>query len=284
MNTRREAHTDAMLRHLGAAYYDSLHGRASKTDVARAVRSLEDGLDQQPGQQPGTARRRRHTAPGHGTWRHRVRDVMTTSVITVDRITPFKEIATLLADHKISAVPVLSMGRKVAGVVSEADLLRMEEPAARSYRLGNPRRQHWWKSDAHLGYTAARLMTAPAITIHPDATIPAAARLLNDHHIRRLPVVDPSGALIGIVSRSDLLRVFLRPDAEIADEAHQMIAPILGDLPEVTVRVRSGIVTVAGQSERPDLIPVALGLIADIDGVVTVLDKISPLAPAAASG
>jgi len=63
-----------------------------------------------------------------------------------------------------------------------------------------------------------------------------------------------------------------------------MIAPILGDLPEVTVRVRSGIVTVAGQSERPDLIPVALGLIADIDGVVTVLDKISPLAPAAASG
>jgi CBS-domain-containing membrane protein len=158
----------------------------------------------------------------------------------------------------------------------------MEEPAARSYRLGNPRRQHWWKSDAHLGYTAAKLMTAPAITIHPDATIPAAARLLNDHHIRRLPVVDPSGALIGIVSRSDLLKVFLRPDAEIADEARQMITPLLGDPPEVTVRVQSGIVTVAGQTGRPDLIPVALGLIADIDGVVTVLDKISPLAPAAA--
>ena len=272
-----------MLRHLGAAYYDSLHGRASKTDVARALRSVEDGLDEQPGQHPGTARRRQHhTVPGHGTWRHRVRDVMTTSVITVDRITPFKEIATLLADHKISGVPVLSMGRKVAGVVSEADLLRMEEPAARSYRLGNPRRLHWWNSDAHLGYTAAKLMTAPAITIHPDATIPAAARLLNDHHIRRLPVVDPSGALIGIVSRSDLLRVFLRPDAEIADEARQMITPLLGDSPEVTVRVRSGIVTVAGQTERLDLIPVALGLIADIDGVVTVLDKISPLAPAAA--
>jgi len=282
MNTRREAHTDAMLRHLGAAYYDSLHGRASKTDVARALRSLEDGLDKQPGQQPRTAGRQHHTVPGHGTWRHRVRDVMTTSVITIDRITPFKEIATLLADHKISGVPVLSMGRKVAGVVSEADLLRMEEPAARSYRLGAPRRQHWWKSDAHLGYTAAKLMTAPAITIHPDATIPAAARLLNDHHIRRLPVVDPSGTLIGIVSRSDLLKVFLRPDAEIADEARQMITSLLGDPAEVTVRVRSGIVTVAGQTERADLVPVALGLIADIDGVVTVLDKISPLAPAAA--
>jgi CBS domain-containing protein len=201
-------------------------------------------------------------------------------VITVDRITPFKEIVALMADHKISAVPVLSMGRKVAGIVSEADLLRMEEPAARPYRLGSPRRQRWWSRESHLGYTAAKLMTSPAITIHPDATIPAAARLLNDHHIRRLPVVDPSGTLIGIVSRRDLLSVFLRPDDEIAEEARQVIAPLLGGPPQVTVRVRSGIVTVAGPPEHPDLVPVALGLIADIDGVVTVLDKISPPAPA----
>jgi CBS domain-containing protein len=282
MNTRRDAHTDAMLRHLGAAYYDSLHGRASRADVARALRSLEDGLDERP----GTARRPRphHTSPGHGPWRHRVRDVMTTSVITVDRITPFKEIAALLAEHKISAVPVLSMGRKVTGVVSEADLLRMEEPAGRPYRLGHPGRQHWWSREGHLGYTAAKLMTAPAITIHPDATIPAAARLLNDHHIRRLPVVDPSGTLIGIVSRRDLLSVFLRPDSEIAEEARQVVAPLLGGPPEVTVRVRSGIVTLSGQPGRRDLVPMALGLIADIDGVVTVLNKISMPAPAGASG
>jgi CBS domain-containing protein len=282
MNTRRDAHTDAMLRHLGAAYYDSLHGRASRADVARALRSLEDGLDEQP----GTARRPRlhRTAPGHGPWRHRVRDVMTTSVITVDRVTPFKEIAALLAEHKVSAVPVLSMGRKVAGVVSEADLLRMEEPAGRPYRLGHPGRQHWWSRESHLGYTAAKLMTAPAITIHPEATIPAAARLLNDHHIRRLPVVDPSGTLIGIVSRRDLLSVFLRPDSEIAEEARQVVAPLLGGPPQVTVRVRSGIVTLSGQPERRDLVPMALGLIADIDGVVTVLNKISLPTPADASG
>jgi CBS domain-containing protein len=282
MNTRRDGQTDVMLRHLGAAYYDSLHGRASRADVARAVRSVEDVLEERPIEHPGTTRRPRphHTAPGHGPWRHRVRDVMTTSVITVDRITPFKEIVALMADHKISAVPVLSMGRKVAGIVSEADLLRMEEPAARPYRLGSPRRQRWWSRESHLGYTAAKLMTSPAITIHPDATIPAAARLLNDHHIRRLPVVDPGGTLIGIVSRRDLLSVFLRPDDEIAEEARQVIAPLLGGPPQVTVRVRSGIVTVAGPPEHPDLVPVALGLIADIDGVVTVLDKISPLAPA----
>jgi CBS domain-containing protein len=199
---------------------------------------------------------------------------MTASVVTVDRITPFKEIAGLLAQHKISAVPVLAMGRRVVGVVSEADLLHMQGPEARAYRLGSPRR-HWWARSSHLGYTAGQLMSSPAITIHPDATIPAAARLMNDHHIRRLPVVDPAGTLIGIVSRRDLLSVFLRPDAEIADEARQVINPLLGGPPGVTVGVRSGIVTLAGHPERSDLVPVAVGLIADIDGVVAVVDKVS---------
>jgi len=274
MPTRREVSNDAMLRHLGAAYYDSLHGRASKADVARAVHSYEDGLGEQPGQHPTPVRRHpHHSGHGHGPWPHRVRDVMTTSVITVDRITPFKEIAELLAQHKISAVPVLAMGRKVVGVVSEADLLRMQGPAARPYRLGNPHHR-WWGHEAHLGYTAGKLMTAPPITIHPDATIPAAARLLNDHHVRRLPVVDPDGVLIGIVSRSDLLSVFLRPDADIADEAREVAKPLLGGPPDVTVAVRSGIVTLAGHAERADLVPVAVGLIADIDGVVAVNDKI----------
>jgi len=293
MNTRRDDHLDAMLRHVGAAYYDSLHGRATKADVARAVHSYEDGLGAQPGQHPDRVTRpaRRHTAAAwqqprrarldHGPWPHRVRDVMTTSVITVDRITPFKEIAGLLAQHQISAVPVLAMGRRVVGVVSEADLLRMQGPAARPYRLGTPR-HHWWARGGHLGYTAGQLMTAPAITIHPDATIPAAARLLNDHHVRRLPVVDPSGVLIGIVSRRDLLSVFLRPDAEIEDEAREAIKPLLGGPPDVTVSVRAGIATLAGHPDRHDLAPVAVGLIADIDGVVAVTDRIG--LPLAASG
>src|SRR5215475_507467 len=91
------------------------------------------------------------------------------------------------------------------------------------------------------------------------------------------------GTLIGIVSRRDLLSVFLRPDAEIAEEARQVAAPLLGGPPQVTVRVRSGIVTLSGQPERRGLVPVALGLVADIDGVVTVLDKISLPAPAGAN-
>jgi CBS domain-containing protein len=290
MNTRRDDHLDAMLRHVGAAYYDSLRGRATKADVARAVHSYEDGLDEQPGEHAARGARPHHATAwqqprrarlDHGPWPHRVRDVMATSVITVDRITPFKEIAGLLAHHKISAVPVLAMGRRVVGVVSEADLLRMQGPDARPYRLGAPRHR-WWAPSRHLGYTADKLMTAPAITIHPDATIPAAARLMNDHHIRRLPVVDPSGVLIGIVSRRDLLSVFLRPDADIADEAREAIKPLLGGEPDVTVHVRSGIATLTGHPERDDLVPVAVGLVADIDGVVAVTDRIGD--PLAASG
>ncbi len=127
--TRRDEHTNAVLRHLGAAYYESQHGRASSADVARAL----DAVEEDNGNQPVTAPAGRgHLADkdplGHQVrWRQRVRDVMTTKVITVDRITPYKEIAALLAKHKISAVPVLMLGRHVAGVVSEADLLAAQQ-------------------------------------------------------------------------------------------------------------------------------------------------------------
>ena len=135
--TRDDTHTDAMLRHLGAAYYESLHGRASAADVARARAAIEERLAEEPGAtgQPvaghrpgGQARRLPHH---HGRFHSTVRDVMTTDVVTVDRITPYKEIARLLAGHRISAVPVLVMGRHVAGVVSEDDLLTARDTAAR---------------------------------------------------------------------------------------------------------------------------------------------------------
>ena len=295
--TRRDVHMDATLRHLGAAYYESLHGRASAADVSRALDSVEENAGDHAGDRPaGSQGGNDGKAPGgqpsehtgrnqhYGRWHHRVRDVMTTPVITVDRITPYKEIVTMLAKHKISAVPVLVLGRHVAGMVSEADLLAVEDKHERAVRLSMesgglhlPRRQakHW-------GRTAAELMTSPAITIHPDATLPATARLMNSHHLKRLPVVNPDGTLIGIVSRCDLLSVFLRPDAEIAREVRELLSQILLiDPAPITVRVRNGIVTLTGQPSTPDereLIPVAIRLTWDIDGVVDVVNKIGPAA------
>ena len=213
---------------------------------------------------------------------------MTTSVVTVDRMTPCKEITALMAEHKISAVPVLTSGRHVAGVVSEADLLRvLEKHAEQVPQLESDGRLPRHGGDKkHLDLTAGELMTSPAVTIHPDATLPAAARLINSCHVKRLPVVDSGtvfgggvgGNLIGIVSRCDLLSVFLRPDEDIAWEVRQMLTEILlADPARVTVQVRNGIVTMAGQvgsAEQHDLIRIAVRLTWNIDGVVDVVNKL----------
>jgi CBS domain-containing protein len=272
---RRDAHLDAMLRHLGAAYYDSLHGKAAPADVARALDSVagqmgEGPIGQRAGAGPGGAPAGRER---HGRWHSRVQDVMTVSVVTVDRITPYKEIARRLAEHKVGGVPVLTMGRHVAGVVSEGDLLaaRDANPAAGRRRLGWPRRQR------HHATVAEDLMTSPAITIRPDATIAAAARAMNAHHVRFLPVVDSVGRLLGIVGRRDLLTVFLRPDADIARQVRQIFDDLLpGGAAGIQVGVRNGVVTLTGQTElaaEDDLIAIAVRLAWDVEGVVDVVDK-----------
>jgi CBS domain-containing protein len=286
--SRNDAHLDAMLRHLGAAYYDSLHGRAAQADVARAVDSVASQLgEESPKHSAAASAAAGQHGPGskhhqhHGRWHSRVRDVMTTSVVTVDRITPYKEIARLLTEHRISGMPVLTMGRHVAGVVSEADLL-----AARARNTGG--RWHWLTGrKEHQGLVASQLMTAPAVTIHPDASLTAAAGLLSAHHLRRLPVVDPDGTLLGIISRRDVLSVFLRPDADIAHQVREVLTEVLPGGPTgIEAAVRGGVVTLTGALELAadgDLVQVAVRLIRDVDGVVDVIDKTGPAAIAVAS-
>jgi CBS domain-containing protein len=254
--------------------------------VARARAAVEEQLAEQPElASPFDGKKRGGTPPNlahhHGRWHSTVRDVMTTEVVTVDRITPYKEIARLLAEHKISAVPVLTIGRHVAGVVSEADLLAAEDQDARKARTGKVDHLPWPRAQAkqHPPLSAEQLMTSPAVTIHPDAPIPRAASLMHARHVKRLPVVDPDGKLLGIVSRRDLLTVFLRSDAQIAAEVRELLTEILfADPASVSVRVNNGVVVLTGQpsvAERHDLIPVAIRLIWDIDGVVDVVDKLS---------
>jgi CBS domain-containing protein len=285
---RTDVHLEGMLRHLGAAYYESLHGRATRADVIRALDTVEEQLNEQH-----TARtaRDRHPAGEHPAdhdgaglshprgWSRRVSDVMTTSVVTVDRITPYKEIARLLTEHRVSGLPVLKMGREVIGVVTEADLLAAEEEVHR--RLHAAARRSWWpRRQQHLALTAGELMTAPAITIGPHATVPAAARLMTTHHVRRLPVVDEKGRLAGIVSRRDLLSAFLRPDEDIAAEVRRLLHEVLlAEQGEAEVAVRNGVVTLTGTLDpktgpHGDLIPVTVQLMWDVDGVVDIIDRL----------
>lgn len=286
--TRTDVNLDAMLRHLGAAYYESLHGRATRSDVARALEGVEEHLDEHsPQAGPASAPKRARRAQPAGEvrrrrWARRVGDVMTTAVVAVDRITPYQEIDRLLAAHRISGVPVLKMGREVVGVVSEADLLAAEDETSRQARMrssvGQRRLLH---SKPPSGLTAGTLMTSPAVTTGPETTIPAAARLMNTHHIRRLPVVDDEGKLIGIVSRRDLLSVFLRPDPDIIGDVWQVLDEVTGTDPkDVVVTVHHGVVTLTGSmhpgpQERHELIPLAVRLIWDIDGVVDVVNRLT---------
>jgi len=287
MMTRADIYLDAMLRHLGAAYYESLHGRATRSDVARALDTVEEHLDEQsphtaPAKVPARSQPGRHgDEPRHRRWARKVSDVMTTSVVTVDRITPYQEIDRLLAQHRISGMPVLKMGREVAGVVTEADLLAAEDETSRRARMDSSiGRRRLLHKQPQGSLTAGTLMTSPAITIGPDATIPAAARLMNTHHIRRLPVVDEDGKLIGVVSRRDLLSVFLRADADISHDVRQVLDEVpLEDPREIAVTVRHGVVTLAGAmrpepGEGHDLIPLVLRLVWDIDGVVDVVTRL----------
>jgi CBS domain-containing protein len=293
---RTDTHLEGMLRHLGAAYYDSLQGRASQADVTRAVNTLAEHLNERT-QLPASgaaataeqsARWRRTGRDGLHGWSRRVGDVMATSVVTVDRATPYKEIARLLAEHRISGMPVLKMGREVAGVVTEADLLAAESKTARQMhsagRLGflpGARR--------HPAFTAGELMTAPAVTVGPNVTVHAVGRLMSTRHVRLMPVVDEHNALIGVVSRRDLLAVFLRPDEDIAADVRQVLDEILHAGPgEADVAVRDGIVTVTGTLDpktgtHGDLIPVAIRLLWDVDGVVDIIDHLGqpqPFTPA----
>jgi CBS-domain-containing membrane protein len=207
------------------------------------------------------------------TKRRTVGDLMTHAVHRVHPDTPFKEIAKLLADHDITAAPVVDADDRPLGVVSEADLLRREaaQPDS-SGLLALLDDEPPWPGPARSATTAAELMTAPAVVARPEWTVVQAARVMDAHRIKRLPVVDDTGVLVGIVSRADLLQVFLRRDHLIREEiSGDLLERTLGISPdEVGVDVTDGRVTLHGTVERRSLVPVVMRLCEGVDGVVEV--------------
>jgi CBS domain-containing protein len=140
-----------------------------------------------------------------------ISDVMTAPVVTVNRLTPDKEIARLLTRHQISGLPVVHTDQRVVGVISEADLVAVRDKTAWRARAGAAARRQWHGLQGHAVILAGELMTAPAVTIHPDETVLTAARVMTAYGISRLPVVSKDGTLIGIVSQGDLLRALAGP-------------------------------------------------------------------------
>jgi CBS-domain-containing membrane protein len=212
----------------------------------------------------------------------KVRDVMTTAVVTVTNSASFKEIVGLIDTHGVSALPVVDPERHLLGIVSEADLLLKEEYEPETDTEGRYlfelRRRKIERKKA-TGLVAAQLMTTPAVTVGPDATLREAARLLHQRKVKRLPVIDEERGVIGIISRADLLKVFLRPDQEIFEEVtHKVLSGLLWLEPgTIKVQVRDGVVLLEGVIEPRSMIPVLVALVQGVDGVVGVNTRLDYL-------
>ncbi|MCX4799095.1 CBS domain-containing protein [Streptomyces sp. NBC_01242] len=203
--------------------------------------------------------------------RYTVDDVMTKNVIAITRDTEFKEIVACMKRWKVTAVPVIEGEGHVVGVVSEADLLPKEE--FHGHRMGLIEQMYRPGDTTKAGAVRAEeLMTSPAITVNPDVPLPQAARLMADQRVKRLPVVDADGNLKGIVSRADLLKIFLRPDDDLAAEIRHEVVDRLFPAPHqnVKVSVTRGVATLTGRIHDATLIPVAARLAQSVEGVVNV--------------
>jgi CBS domain-containing protein len=216
---------------------------------------------------------------------------MTSEVISVGEGATYRQIVALLSEHRISAVPVVDDKRRVLGVVSEADLTRRMIQAADGAEHPTPPRTYRpreaaWSTEAAV---AGDLMTSPAVTIAADASLAAAARLMEERAVKRLPVVDPDNVLTGIVSRRDLLRVHLRSDEEIRRAVEDRVLWEWFQVTEPYVRasVRDGVVTLIGELPRRRQTALAAHLTRSVDGVVEVVNRLTYRtddAPYAASG
>jgi CBS domain-containing protein len=211
--------------------------------------------------------------------RRTVQDVMTREVVAVQGPTPFKELVRLLNEHRVTAVPVLDdAGRLVVGVVSESDLaLKEVAPLREAHTPAFETAQRRGERAKAASLTAAELMTAPAVTVGPEELVAAAARRMYARDVKRLPVVDRSGALVGIVTRADLLKVFLRSDDELRFDVLDHVTRDLLRLPPgaVEVEVSDGVVRLAGRvrlrSQAVTLEKVTCG----VDGVVAVESRLT---------
>ena len=190
-----------------------------------------------------------------------VQDVMTRDVVIARTTTPYKELVRLLAEYRIAALPVVDDAGHPVGIVSETDLTAQQGAELHP--------------DTHV--TAASVMTAPAITAHPEMPITEAARLMRDRKVKRLPVADAAGTMVGIVARVDLLKVFLRPDDairfEILDRAVRELPGL--DVTQLRLEARDGEVTLDGrvQTKRE---AIRLRELADeAEGVIAVHDRLN---------
>jgi CBS domain-containing protein len=216
-----------------------------------------------------------------------VRDVMTRDVVTVDESMSYKKLVEVLTGHAIGAVPVVDHGGLVVGVVSEADLLHKLEfcgPETHIPKLERGRRPTaWTKASAS---TVKDLMSDRPVVVSPAASITVAARLMDTANVKRLPVVDDAGRLVGILSRRDLLRIYLRDDWQIREDVvtQVLIRTLWNDPSTITVDVNRGVVTLGGTVAARSSALLLVSMVGGVAGVVDVIDDLTDHATGGLAG
>ena len=206
-----------------------------------------------------------------------VRDLMTTDPLTVSPDTLLKEAARTMVRNKVSGLPVLVDGALV-GIVTEGDFLRQEANRGQPYRFSlldalfgeGP-------SDPPAAETVAEVMTELVISTTPEVTIGEAARAMANKRVKRLPVVDEDGVLVGIISRADVVNAFTKPDEIIEDEIREDIVRrlLFLDPQEVGVAVDDGVVTLEGEMENRTEAHLLEELARRVEGVVRVNSQLT---------
>jgi CBS domain-containing protein len=204
-----------------------------------------------------------------------VADVMTRTVVVVAGSAPFKEVVRAMREYRVSALPVTDPDGLVMGVVSEADLMLREDPSVLESHFfeGHARREERRKAEASI---ARDLMTTPAVTIGPQAPIAEAARLMHERAIKRLPVIDLEGRIVGVVSRVDLLAEFLRDDGDIETEVIRVLADDLAITPgQILSFVDDGVVHLEGRVEMRSQVPTIWRAVRAVPGVVGLDERLT---------
>ncbi|MGE5225639.1 MAG: CBS domain-containing protein [Planctomycetaceae bacterium] len=216
-----------------------------------------------------------------------VRDVMTRTVVAAPLGASFKEMVRLMHEYRVGALPIVGEDESIVGVVTESDLLLKRDPELLEWHLleGRHRREDRRKA---MGKAARDLMSAPPVTIGPDATVGDAAHLMHERKVKHLPVVDEHRRIVGIVARVDLLAAFLRGDDAIADEVTEFLSTRLPDPLAVHVTVGEGVVRLEGLVEQRTMAQRIVDRVRLFEGVVAVEadrldwevdDTIEPVSP-----
>ena len=205
-----------------------------------------------------------------------VEEVMTRPVVVVRPEAPFWAMAQLLRRHRISGLPVVDDDQRLLGLVSEIDLLRRLVRAERQrvFRDPVPAPTSEWQSRATAD-TARGLMSQPAISTAPAASVDGALELMRRRAVRRLPVIDERGRVVGIVTRTDLVQPHARTDEELRVQLCEESLPRQGvDPAEIRFDVQDGNVLMSGTLAGVELVRQVERAVRDTPGVVSVESRL----------